>query len=321
MNFYNENNPFCVEWLNGLKAEGFIPDGTIDGRSISEVQAADVLGFRQCHWFAGIAGWSEALRIAGHRDTEGIWTASLPCQPLSIAGKRGGEKDERHLWPEFYRLVSECKPWAIFGEQSGSPDGRQWIDGISLDLEELGFAVGASDLCSPCVAAPHIRQRIYWGAVRMAYTKHDAGRAEHVNESWRRGQAEADTAECSRSSGMVHSISQGLERHAGHVTFRDQSGRITQAEDGSVAETGAWSGAAVIHCLDGKSRSIESGSFPLASGIPRSLGHLQPDVRKLARDARRNRRGRIEGYGNSIVPQLGAMFITAFMQAIGVQND
>lgn len=35
MNFYNENEQFCVEWLNNLKAAGLIPEGTIDGRSIA----------------------------------------------------------------------------------------------------------------------------------------------------------------------------------------------------------------------------------------------------------------------------------------------
>lgn len=184
MNLYNDCDPFAAEWLKSLVDLGCIPEGVVDGRKFQEIEVSELVRYRQCHWFCGIAGWPEALRLAGLRDVPGIWTQSLPCQPISVAGKRGGEKDERHLWPEFYSIVSECRPAIMFGEQSGSKDGREWIDGISLDLEELGYAVGSSDLCVAGIGGPHIRQRIYWGAVRLEYAKSDRWKQWWSESGW-----------------------------------------------------------------------------------------------------------------------------------------
>lgn len=162
--YYNEIDPFCCDWIRNLIKEGLIPDGEVDNRSIADVRPDDVRGFRQAHFFCGIAGWAYALRLAGWPDDRPVWTGSCPCQPLSCAGKRAGEKDERHLWPEFYRLISECRPATVFGEQVASKDGLEWLDGISLDLEELGYAVGSGDLPAAGVRSPHIRQRVFWMA-------------------------------------------------------------------------------------------------------------------------------------------------------------
>ena len=159
MIYFNEFDPFASEWICNL-----FPNQTIDDRSIKEVSSDDLSKFERCHFFAGIGGWEYALQIAGWPGGLPVWTGSCPCQPLSSAGKQLGEKDERHLWPEFYRLISECRPPVIFGEQVANPLGREWLDGISIDLEELGYTVGAADLCAASVDAPHIRQRIYWVA-------------------------------------------------------------------------------------------------------------------------------------------------------------
>jgi DNA (cytosine-5)-methyltransferase 1 len=155
--YFNENDSFAAPWLRNLW-----PDATVDDRDIQQVRAKDVAGFRRCHWFGGIGGWQYALELAGWPLNREVWTGSCPCQPFSDAGKRGGEKDERHLWPEFYRLVSERRPATIFGEQVASADGREWLDGISLDLEELGYAVGAADLPAASEGAPEMRQRFFW---------------------------------------------------------------------------------------------------------------------------------------------------------------
>ncbi len=163
MNYYNENNEFCAEWLRNLIAGGLIPPGEIDTRSIVEVQPSDLRGFTQCHFFCGISGWPLALDLAGWGDRP-VWTGSCPCQPFSAAGKRGGTSDPRHLWPEFLRLISQCNPPVVIGEQVASKDGRGWLNGVRTDLEALGYGVGGADLCAAGVGAPHIRQRIYWVA-------------------------------------------------------------------------------------------------------------------------------------------------------------
>ena len=94
-----------------------------------------------------------------------VWTGSCPCQPLSSAGQRKGHADERHLWPAFQQLISECRPSTfVFGEQVASKDGREWFAAVRADLEHMGYACGAADLSAAGVGAPHIRQRLYWVA-------------------------------------------------------------------------------------------------------------------------------------------------------------
>ena len=60
MNYYNDNNEESCAWLRELIAAGQIPDGWVDQRSIQQVRADDLLGYVQCHFFAGIGGWALA---------------------------------------------------------------------------------------------------------------------------------------------------------------------------------------------------------------------------------------------------------------------
>ena len=162
--YYNEIDPFAAQWLRNLIAAGHIAPGEVDERSIEDVQPDDVRGFTQCHWFAGIGIWSHALRSAGWEDTRPIWSGSCPCQPFSCAGKQLGTADKRHLWPAWFRLIRECSPPVVAGEQVAGPAALAWLDLVSIDLEDAGYAVGAADLCAASTGAPHIRQRLYWVA-------------------------------------------------------------------------------------------------------------------------------------------------------------
>ena len=161
---YNEIEPYAVQWLNSLKAAGHIPEGDVDRRSITLLSGSDLANYDQCHFFAGIAGWPYALRLAGWPNDRPVWTGSCPCQPFSVAGRHAGVTDERNLWPEFHRLIAECRPTTVFGEQVASRAGREWLTGVRADLEHLGYAFGAADLPAASVGAPHIRQRLFWVA-------------------------------------------------------------------------------------------------------------------------------------------------------------
>jgi len=253
--YYNENDSFAAAWLRELIADGLIADGEVDERSIDDVPADDLGGFTQHHFFAGIGGWSYALRLAGWPDDRPVWTGSCPCQPLSVAGQRKGHADSRHLWPTFHDLIAECQPTTVFGEQVGSKLGLEWLAGVRADLEDLGYAVGAADLCAAGVSAPHIRQRLWW-----------------VGDA---------------SDARLQGCKQREARHGdGHG---QEASRSAREPGGSF-----WAGARHISCADGKTRRIEPGIFPLASGIS-------------------NRVGILRGAGNAIVPQVGAVFITAYM--------
>lgn len=190
--YYNEIEPYAVEWLRNLIKEGLIADGEVDSRSIVDVRPSDLAGFTQCHFFAGIGGWSLGLRLAGWPDDRPVWTGSCPCQPFSAIGKGRGFDDERDLWPTFFDLIAKCRPATVFGEQVASEDALGWIDRVFLDLEREDYAVAAFDLCAACIDAPHIRQRLYW----LGHTER-AGLERHNRDGAVGGQAEAfgpDTA-------------------------------------------------------------------------------------------------------------------------------
>ncbi|MBZ4329183.1 DNA cytosine methyltransferase, partial [Mycobacterium tuberculosis] len=69
-------------------------------------------------------------------------TGSCPCQPFSPAGKGDGFADERHLWPQFFHLISERRPQHVFGEQVAAGNANVWFDLVQADLEGMGYAFG-----------------------------------------------------------------------------------------------------------------------------------------------------------------------------------
>ncbi len=167
--YYNENDPKAAAWLCELIKQGHIAPGVVDTRSIEDVRPVELAGFTQCHFFAGIGGWSLALRLAGWPDDRPVWTGSCPCQPFSAAGKRTGTSDDRHLWPHFHWLIKQCRPVTVFGEQVASKDGLDWLDIVQADLENSDYTSGAVDLCAAGFGAPHIRQRLFWVAQSSGY--------------------------------------------------------------------------------------------------------------------------------------------------------
>jgi DNA (cytosine-5)-methyltransferase 1 len=134
----------------------------VDERSITEVQAHDLDGYTQCHFFAGIGGWSAALRLAGWDDDRPVWTGSCPCQPFSEGGKKLGFNDPRDLWPVWFGLISECRPAIVFGEQVASADGVIWSGRTAQEMEAADYAYGTAILPATGVGGPHRRDRFYF---------------------------------------------------------------------------------------------------------------------------------------------------------------
>ena len=163
--YYNEIDPDAAAVLRQLVADGVIAPGDVDERSIEDVAPDDLRGYAQCHFFAGGGLWSVAARLAGWPDERPLWTGSCPCQPFSVAGRRGGANDPRHLWPDFHRLIRAARPPVVMGEQTASKDGRGWFDGVRDDLARDGYASRAVDLAACAINAKQVRQRLYWLAV------------------------------------------------------------------------------------------------------------------------------------------------------------
>jgi DNA (cytosine-5)-methyltransferase 1 len=162
MNYYNEHNPHAAAWLKELMKDGLIAKGVVDERRIEDVSPTDLRAFTQCHFFAGIGGWPYALRLAGWPDDLPVWTGSCPCQSFSRLGEQRGFDDPRHLWPELFRLVSECRPAVLFGEQVEAAIGHGWLDLVQGDLEGAGYATWAAVFPAAAVGAPHRRDRLYF---------------------------------------------------------------------------------------------------------------------------------------------------------------
>jgi DNA (cytosine-5)-methyltransferase 1 len=301
INYYNENDPKAAAWLRELIKDGHIANGIVDERSIEDVKPDELKGYTQCHFFAGIGGWSYALRLAGWPDDREVWTGSCPCQPFSAAGKGAGFADERHLWPAFFHLIRTVRPQQIFGEQVANC--LPWLDLVQADLEAEGYASGAVIMGAHSVGAPHIRQRLYWVGAR---------RYEPTNSGEFGGVADSDLYTSRRDTGTISSAqseivwrseseSDGLgissrilsERDLGHAHGKGPQGRSERWD--SADKRSSWQ-AELVGCRDGKQRPVEPGTFPLAHGVPHRVGLLR-------------------GYGNAIVPQVAAEFVRATMDS------
>ncbi len=316
--YYNDNDKNSAAWLRELIRHKLIPDGDVDDRSIKDVQPSELVRYHQCHFFAGIGGWAYALILANWPKERPVWTGSCPCQPFSAAGSSDGVLDERHLWPDFRRLISERRPATIFGEQVASKDGRYWLAGVRLDLEALGYAIGGADLCAAGVGAPQPRQRLYWVADSNERSNiggepqlHQPSGANGVQEH--NGMADPEVSERGRSGGEANagrgaeeagrpSASSGLVNSDNPRSQGRDGEKLRECSGQQIAWPGGsrfWDTAIWHQCLDGKARRIpaEPALFPLADGIPGRVGLLR-------------------GAGNSIVPQVAAEFVRACMEIL-----
>jgi len=341
VNYYNEIDPAAAEWLRELVLAGLIAPGEVDDRSIEDVVPADLAGFRQCHFFAGIGGWSYALRLAGWPDDRPVWTGSCPCQPFSQAGAGKGADDERHLWPAFRWLIDQCRPAVVFGEQVASKAGRGWLTGVRSDLERMGYGVGAADLCAAGLGSPHIRQRLWWvghtkrrrcegGNIHgptteitwprrgangsgVGHARHSARcsvygveRDEHDSGAWK--SSESGGLGYSESGGRRKRRNAALARGRGHADSADKNGGLADSD-----EQGPQ-GRGVLPERPGQCAAWASSLdnwIPCADGKAR---RIEPGIKPLV-DGLPGRVGLLRGYGNAIVPQVAAAFIGAFDEA------
>ena len=141
--------------------------------------AAEMAGFRtvgQCEWavyptkvlekhWPNVPRWRDIRTLTGESfyektgmRTVDVISGGFPCQPFSVAGKRRGKEDDRYLWPEMLRVISELRPNWVVGENVAGIVNMA-IDTVLSDMENEGYAVQA--LISPACAvdAAHRRDR------------------------------------------------------------------------------------------------------------------------------------------------------------------
>lgn len=350
--YYNEIDPQMAAWLRELISEGLIAPGDVDERSIKDVTANDVQGYCQCHFFAGVGGWSYALRLAGWPDERPVWTGSAPCQPFSCAGKGLGAADDRNLWPPFMRLIRERKPECIFGEQVEAAIRSNWFDRVSADLETEAYTVGAAVLGAHSAGADHIRQRLYWMAHANALGRLDNSTSTRLAPERQRtelreqrggecvsGEGCADgrlghtagdgreqrRAESGRpigvaeASGMGDANQQGLPQRGSNGQVQREALESSEGQALECRGNSFWSDAIWHQCRDGKARripEIESGFLGMVDGLPEGLdlGWLESSFPLC--ETVKGRVGLLKGYGNSITPQVAALFIEACSEII-----
>ena len=219
-------------------------------------------------------------------------------------------------------------PPVVFGEQVEAAIKHGWLDLVHADMEGTGYTFAAVDLCAAGVGAPHIRQRLWFVAERLADTadsRRDQGRpgvtskerdgaarngatgrvgdddeglegfrGGHQTESGRLG-AVRPTAEAGELGGVADASAGGFRvdrstpREAGHTAQRDAT------EQRSCPTNGHWRDADWLFCRDGKWRPVEPGTFPLAHGAAARVGRLR-------------------AYGNAIVAQAAEAVIRSFME-------
>lgn len=303
VNLYNEIDPFAARWIETLVERGHLPPGRVDRRSIADLCGVDLDGATQVHLFAGIGGWPLALDLAGWPRDLPVWTGSCPCQPFSSAGARKGFADEKHLWPEFFRLIRDRAPAFVFGEQVASRDGLAWLDVVSNDLEGAGYAFRAVDLAAGGLGAPHKRSRLFFVAIA------DHERRDGLDDSPLRSDPQW-LSQAARSGALDGAVGD---------PYRDGAGRLRRGVSGPEAPRegegldardhahesfasglagAAWGDGEWIPCADGRARLTRSGALPLAHGIPARVGRLR-------------------GYGNAIVPQVAAVFVRSVLECFG----
>lgn len=206
----------------------------------------------------------------------------FPCQPFSVAGKRAGKDDDRHLWPEMLRIIREVQPRYVIGENVAGFAGME-LDNCLSDLEAIGYACGAFVIPACAVDAQHRRDRVWIIATNM------------VNSSSQSGWG-GEPREGGRGLAMERYI---LEK-TGWKEASDQIGG--SGKNVSNANSALEQGRGLSSGVHAQKPKPDSGSHEGGRSAP-CKWEPEPAVGRVANGIPR-RMDRLKSLGNAVVPQV-----------------
>ncbi len=231
----------------------------------------------------GTAQGKWRLPESSARDTGiDLLTGGFPCQPFSHAGKRKGTSDNRHLWPEMFRIISELHPRWVIGENVRgllTIENGLVFERCCSDLESIGYEVLPVVVPACAVNAPHRRDRV-WIVANAIGGGYGTERISGGLAAIRRGR-ENDTMPTTESD--RHAADTGdtglQERQGGNTIGTGPNGGSNIVRGAGSAWQEPWLKAATRLCS-------------MDDGLPRGL--VRPGWRVNA----------LKAAGNAIVPQV-----------------
>ena len=157
-----------------------------------------------------------------------ILTGGFPCQPYSMAGKRKGKEDERHLWPEMRRAIREIAPRYIVGENVlglVNWNGGMVFDEVCADLEAEGYEVAPVVIPAAAVNAPHGRDRV-WFIAKRTTADTDSTRNGQEHEFCSRRDLYKEWIDSSRLTPDTDSRTTGSSKTSGSVESNGGNGHL-----------------------------------------------------------------------------------------------
>ena len=153
----------------------------------------------------------EKLNSNGHTKID-IITGGYPCQPFSVAGRQQGEKDPRHVWPEYFRLIKELRPTWVIGENV-SGHVKLGLDTVLENLESEGYSARTFSISASSIGANHQRERI-WIVANSGCSGGSGSEFQRKNENEikKENANQFERSSSSSQSNMVYSDSERLEK-------------------------------------------------------------------------------------------------------------
>ena len=250
------------------------------------------------HW-PDVTIHTDIRRLDG-KDYKGraeIICGGFPCQPFSQAGKRRGTEDDRHLWPEMLRIISEVRPTWVIGENVIGIVKME-LDSILSDLEGEGYQTRAFIIPACGIDAPHKRDRVWI----IAHANSEGESDGPINEGPRPRQLElmADP-----NAGLGAVTQQAVQ--AGRATIISSSKDVAYSESERVQRL--WSsGEQKPHTYGGQKLSLCGSERPRPA-----YWEAEPGMGRVV-DGIPNRVDRIKGLGNAVVPMVVEVIGNAIME-------